>query len=513
MKKSLLLKLFSTALICTLVISGLSGCNSKETEVGRENSNIVFGTTTEPSTLDPHVQSGIASRIIKQNLYRGLLGYQPDNSIGMEIAEDYSVAEDNITYIFKIKNNAKFHDGSDITSDDVKFSIERIIEEKTEASLGDKFRDIISKCEVVNDKTINIILKSPYAPFAELLALPEAAIVSKTYCNTHNNDLSLEAMGNGPYKFVSWTSGKDIKVTAFDKFYKKGKPENSGIDFVFYPDDLSRVSALKAEDVYIIDNVPLQDAKELENLEGFKVNSSESSVSALKLNCKEGPLADYKVRQAISYAIDREKIAGITGEGDVLYGFPSLNGQKYENYFSNNVELAKNLLTEAGYSEGFKLRLVAASTYDFQKQIAEAVKEDLKNVGIDVELEILSWSESNNRLNEEDYDIIIAEISSDMMDMDWYTNYFDSKKSKINKAPGFSDEKIDELLEKGRSTLDTAEREKIYTEVREMLLELSPYIFIEYRNKYFAELNYIEGFESMNTVSGRMLEDTYIIQK
>ena len=172
-KKILLLVL--AVILAATAIAGCAGTNTSQTTYQttsttatgstttavEKRNELVVGISADPSTLDPMVQSGQATRLIKSNIYRGLLAYQVDGKIGNEIAESYSIADDNITYTFKIRANAKFHDGSDITAEDVKFSIERILDEKVGATFRADFLKVIDKCEVVDPKTVKIILKAP----------------------------------------------------------------------------------------------------------------------------------------------------------------------------------------------------------------------------------------------------------------------------------------------------------------------------------------------------------------
>lgn len=533
MKRHFYHKIFSLALIAVMTMSFVTGCGQKQQapsnsdgkkdELVKKN-ELVVGISADPSTLDPMIQSGQATRLIKMNLYRGLLAYQPDGKIGYEIAESYQVSEDNKTYTFKIKPNAKFHDGSDITAEDVKFSMERILDEKVGATFRSDFKNVLDKCEVVDNKTVKIILKKPSAPFIDLLTLPESAIVSKKWCESHNNDLNANPMGSGPYKFGSWDKGREIIVNAFSDFYKKGKPESKGIRFVIIADATTRANALKTNEVDLIDYVASKDVIAFEKEKGIKVDISEAPFMCLQINSKEGPLANPKVRQAIAYAMDREGVinTAFMGRGTPIYGFPTRVGQnnydgKYDNYFKTDLEKAKQLLAEAGYPNGFKTKVLSSSTYDFHKQTAVVVQDSLKKIGIEAELELPDWSTRIERSNRGDYQILVSGTAGNIVDMDWCTNYFASGEPRMNSAAWFADAEVDKLLEEGRTTLDTAKREEIYDKLRKRILDLSPFVFINYREQCFARNENVEGFTNLDGVltynSGISLENTYVKEK
>jgi len=529
MTRCYLKQVFMTLLVAVAAMFALAGCGGDNAADGSSSGaakadELIIGISADPSTLDPMVQSGQATRLIKMNLYRGLAAYEADGKIGMEIADSYEIAPDNVTYTFKIKPNAKFHDGSDITAEDVKFSMERILDAKVGATFRADFQKVLDHCEVVDNKTVKIILKEPCAPFLDYLTLPESVIVSKAWCETHNNDLNSNPMGSGPYKFVSWDKGHEMMVAAFEQFYKPGKPESKSIRFVIAPDDTTRVNALRTGEVDLIDYVPAKEVKALLNDQKFTVDISEAPFMCLQFNCKEGPLANPLVRRAIAYAVDRQGVidAAFVGRGTPINGFPTRKGQnnydgKYDNYFSYDVEKAKSLLAEAGYPNGFKVKILSSSTYDMHKQTAIVVQDSLKKIGIDAQVELPDWSTRIERSNKGDYEIMVSGTAGNIVDMDWCTNYFASGEPRMNSSAWFADEKVDSLLREGRVTLDTQKREAIYDQLRDRLLELSPFVFINYREQCFARGKYVQGFTNMDGIltynSGISLENTYAGKK
>lgn len=528
MKKKILILLA----LFTMIVS-LAGCNGNETENGNANEDttnetvntggnirdeLIIGLSAEPATLDPHIQSGQATRLIKQNLYRGLVGFQADEKIDMEIAESYEISDDNLTYTFKIKSDAVFHDGSPITAEDVKFSIERIMDENTGATFGNDFRLVVDSVSVVDDKTVDIKLKAPTAPFIEMLTLPESVIVSKQWVE-NGGDFNENPVGNGPYKFVSWEKGREILLTKDDNFYKSDKPKTNNLRFTFIPDATTRSNALRTEEVYLIDYVPSNEVIAFEKEPGIEVDISEAPFMMLQFNTEEGPLSDARVRRAIAYAVDRQAVidTAFMGRGTPLYGFPTRVGQngydgKFENYFSHDIEKAKELLAEAGYPDGFKTKILATSTYEFHEKTALVVQDSLKQIGIEAEVELPDWATRIERSNVGDYEILVSGTAGNIVDMDWATNYYLSGPTRMNSSPGFSDPEIDRLLNLGRETLDEEERIKIYDEFRERALEQSNFVYLNYREQSFARRDYVDGFKNLDGIltynSGITLEDT-----
>lgn len=530
MKSKLWVKLAAGVLSAAMVIS-MGGCGSSTSSgtasgagssapAANKADSLTIGLSADPSTLEPMVQSGQAVRLIKMCMYRGLLAYESDGSIGDEIAESYEVADDNVTYTFHIRPNAKFQDGSDITAEDVKFSFERQLDASVSATFRSDFANMLDHIDVVDAKTVKFVLKQPCAPFIDYLTLPEAVIVSKAWCNSHNNDLNANPMGSGPYTLGSWDKGRQITLKAFDGFYKAGKPETKELDFVVTTDNTTRVNSLKSGEADLIDYVGANDATALEKDSNYTVDVSEGPFMCLQINCTKGPLANPKVREAIAYAVNRQGVidTAFMGRGTAMYGFPTIDGQngydgKYDNYFQYNPDKAKELLKEAGYPNGFDVKILSTSTYDFHKQTALVVQDSLKAIGINAEVELPDWSTRIQRSNTGDYDILVSGTAGNIVDMDWCTNYFQSGDTRMNSAPGFNDATVDSLLKQGRETLDATKRAAIYDQLRERILELSPFVFINYREQIFATSADVKGFVNLPGIltynSGITLEDTY----
>ncbi len=536
-------KVFNVLAMVIVLCTLLAGCSSKspaentaDSETGNSAeqtaaestgntsnaaSELVIGLSAEPTTMDPHIQSGQATRMIKQQIYRGLFSYgDGEESIHNELADSYEISEDNLTYTFKLKE-AKFHDGSDVTAEDVVFSIQRIMDEQTGATFGSDFRNVIESCTAVDEKTVQIVLKSPDAAFLELLCLPESVVVSEAWCESHDNDLNANPMGCGPYQFDSWDRGREIIVTASGDYYKE-TPKSSTIRFVFYTDDTTRANALRTGDVNLIDYVPAKEAIAFGSSQDVQLDVTVAPFMCIQMNCTKGsPLADAKVRQAIAYAVDRDGVisSAFMSRGVAIYGFPTIVGQTgydgaYDDYFSYDPDKAKALLAEAGYPDGFSCKLLATSTYAMHEQTALIVQDSLAKIGIDVEVELPDWSTRIERSNTGDYDMMISGTAGNIVDMDWVTNYYQSGDVRMNSCPGFGDELIDQYLSEGRETLDPDERAVIYNKFRERALELSPFVFLNYREQIFAYGNNVKGFNNLDGVltycSGITLENTYV---
>ena len=531
-------KLLSIALSLALSLGLLAGCgggNSSQTDGSQAASGsletaqpadgtvdtLLVGTSVEPSTLDPHIHSNVSTRFMLQNIYRGLVGYNLDGEIQCEVADSYEISDDNLTYTFTLKDNVTFHDGTPVTAEDVKYSFDRIMADDSTATYKSYFTGAGTTVNVVDDKTVEFVLAEPCAPFLEYLSLPESAIISKAWMEA-GNDIATSAMGCGPYQFVSWDRGLQIDVQGYDGYYKEGLPKTKNVSFIFYLDETTRNNALLTREVDLIDYVSATAVTQFEGNSDVSVYSRQGAFMMLEFNCKEGsPFADYRVRQAVAYAIDREAVieTAFNGRGEALYGFPTIAGQQgyngeFDNYFSRDLDKARELLAEAGYPDGFSCNILATSDYSFHEQTALVVQSSLAEIGIEVTADLPDWATRIERSNTGDYDMIVCGTIGKILDMDWATIFYQSGDVRMDASPYFADEEIDNLLYEGRTTLDETAREEIYQQFRERALELSPLVYICYREQAFVSGNYVQNFDflsgSLSQQAGICLEQVVV---
>jgi len=509
------------------ILSFLVACSGGGTEEqangssGKDKSggSLIFGLAAEPDTMDPYVQNGTHGRTVKLAIFRGLYNYNENGELEEELAESHTTNDDLTSYTFKLRD-AKFHNGDPVTAEDVKYTYERMLEPDSAATFKTEL-SIIDNIEVVDEKTITFNLSEPSAPFLHYTALPESVIVSKSYTEANKGNIDTNPMGAGPFKFVSWTQGSEIVLEKFEDFYKEGQPYLDKITFEFYTDENTRINALRAGDVDIVESIPWKDTESIANTDNLKLESANGPFMKLQFNTDFEPFSKPKVRQAIAYGIDRSAIinTAFSGRGEPIYGMAILEGymgydEKFTNYFEHDVEKAKELLAEAGYPNGFKAKLLSTSQYGMHEQTAIAVQAELKKIGIDVELELPDWATRINKNVEGDYQFLVAGTSGDITDGDWMSNFFTGGPARLNNSANFADEKIDSLLEEGRKEIDPEKREDIYHQLIERALELSPFVYLSWREQSYGMQENVNGFNNLDGFlsfqSGVTLEETYI---
>ena len=486
-----------------------------------EGKSLYFGISGEPSTLEPSINAGTPARTIRLAIHRGLLNYDANGGLSPELAETYSVSADGKAYTFKLRE-AKFHNGSPVTSADVKASFERILAPTSKATYKNEL-SVIESIAADDPKTVIFKLKTPFAPFIHYLALPESAILPAAWIRAEASNPNATPVGAGPFKFGSWSRGREIVVTKFSGYYKAGKPKLDEVHYAFYADENTRVNAIRSGDADIIDYVPWKDASTLEADSKLHLDSTTGPFMMLQFNTSFEPFSKPEVRKAIAYAIDRKVIinTAFDGRGTPLFGVAIPKGypgysQKAESAFEYSQAKAKQMLADAGYPNGFKARLLSTAQYGFHKNTAIAVQSELAKIGIQVELDLPDWTTRIAKNTKGDYDFLVAGTAGDITDPDWLSNFYygGTNLVRLNNSAHFNDPKINELLDAGRVAVDSAKRKSIYEAFVDRANDLSPFVYLMWRDQSYAVSNKVTGFKNMpgflSFQSGFTIEDASV---
>lgn len=466
--------------------------------------NLYVGLSVEPSTLESSVQAGTAARTVRLAINRGLLNYGIDGKLSPELAQSYSVSPDGKDYTFVLRK-ASFHDGSPVTADDVKATFAWLLSPTSRATYKGEL-GVIDSVEVVDPQTVRFHLKNVFMPFPHYLALTESAILPKAWLEKNASNPNAAPVGAGPFQFVTWARGREIVVRKFPGYYKPGKPGVDEIHFQFTADDDTRVNAIRSGDVDIIEYVPWKDIPALKADQDIRVLSTTGPFMMLQFNTHFAPFSHPEVRQAVSYAIDRSVVidTAFNGVGTPLFGLPIPKGApgydaKLEHTFSYNPAKARELLAQAGYPNGFKARLLATAQYGYHMNTAIAVKAELAKIGIDVDLDLPDWAGRMTKNNAGNYDFVVAGTAGDITDPDWLSNFFYGGQQlvRMNNSPYFDDSEINHLLDAGRTTLDPVARSQIYDDFARRALDLSPFVYLMWRDQSYAVRSNVSGFTNL----------------
>ncbi len=389
--------------------------------------SITVGMQLEPPNLDPTGGAAAAiDEVVYANVFEGLTRYRSDGSVAPGLAESWSVSDDGTVYTFHLRPGVKFHDGSDMTADDVRFSLDRARAEDSTNAQKALFAGI-EDVEVVDDLTVKITLAAPNGGFITNMAWGDAVIVAPETVE----HAATEPIGTGPFRFSRWIQGDRIELVR-NPGYWGDQPALAGATFRFISDPTAAFAAVMAGDVDAFPGYPAP-----ETLVQFKADprfqlliGSTEGETILSTNNKAGPLSDVRVRKAIAHAINRQEIidGAMFGYGTPIGTHFAPHNPDYVDLTENSAydpELSKALLAEAGM-EGLTLSLKLPPP-SYARRGGEIVAAQLRAVGIETEIANLEWAQWLEQVfRGKDFDLTIVS-HTEPMDINIYarpTYYF-----------------------------------------------------------------------------------------
>lgn len=443
----------------------------------------------EPPSLMIGISTNGPTQAVAGNIYESLLRYNDKLEPQPSLAKSWEISPDGLTYTFHLQDNVKFHDGQPMTSADVVFTANDFLT-KTQP----RWRNTMARVESVtaSDKqTVVFKLKAPFEPFIRSLNVAALPIIPKhIYHGTdfNTNPANEKPIGTGSFKFAEWKKGSYIKLVKNEDYYLPGKPYVDELIYQIIPDGASRAVAFETGTVDIlpggtVENFDIPRLKELPNTcsteKGWEYTSP---ISWLWLNNRTAPMDNPKFRQAIMYALDRDfaKEALWNGYGKVATGpfsskLPFYKDQEPKYPF--DPAKAKALLEEIGYN-GKPLRLLPLPYGETWQRWAEAVKQNLADVGIPVEIEATDVAGWNQRTANWDYDIAFTYLyQNGDPAIGVERNYLSSQISKgspWNNVEGYSNPEIDKLFQAAATAFPAWERQKLYDRAQAKLQQDVP---------------------------------------
>lgn len=402
-------KLLTVLLASALVVSA---CSSSSDDAGGSGGAITVAYQNDIATLDPAIGYDWQNWSIIKSLFSRLLDYEPGttNLVPDLATEMPKISADGKTFEFNIRDDVKFHNGRLLVAEDVKYSIERAVNPKTQSPGAGFFASIdgfdaassgkstdISGITVNSPTSITFKLSRPDATFLHVMAINFASVVPKEDAEKFGPDFGKNPVGSGAFKFTSWALGQKLTLDKNTDYYREGLPKLDQINFEVGVDPTVALQRLKNNEVDILgDSIPAANyiaEKENSDNEGLIIEGGQLQTGYVTLNVKIKPLNNVKVRQAVNHAIDKDRIVQIlNGRADAANQPlpPSMPGYDtgYKG-FAYDVTKAKALLAEAGLANGFSTELWTSNT-DPNPRIAQSIQEDLAKVGIKASIKSLA---------------------------------------------------------------------------------------------------------------------------
>ena len=449
--------------------------------------------------LDIYTSSSYSSSLIWEQVYEGLLRYTPEMRIVPCLAESYEVT-DPLTYVFTLRRGVKFHNGREMTSADVKYSLERVRDPDVGCPRA-HYIEAVDTIETPDDYTVIFHLSHPFSPLLSYVASSMLAIVPDGIAE--EVDLRTTLVGTGPFKFVENIPNTRTVVEKNPDYWQEGKPYLDGIEFIPLPEDRSRTDNIVTGNVDYADQIPQKDIDILKDNEDLRLEGGLATLyDFLFFNLRNPPFDNIKVRQAISMALDRKAMTNVVLYG---HGYAQTCGNIapwswafYDCglYDEPNPEKAKQLMVEAGYPDGFSAVLKCGAPYKAQIDAAQMVKEAIAPLGIEVEVVPVEWGTYlDDLLNTYNFEIAIVGWMGATDPDEWLYNHYHSE-GQYN-LWAYNNPRVDELLEEARMLVTNEERKPLYDEIQKTVAEEAPVAFFFLYEQYEAVRNNVKGYKHM----------------
>jgi len=521
--------------IClTLIVSSFSGCVEEEPE----EMVLIFGMAGDADKLDPADVTDGESISRTDNIFESLVEYTPGGTdIQPSLATSWDVSEDGLEITFNLRENVKFHDGTDFNADAVVFSFERQYNPNHEyhqygewAYWGYMFSDIES-VEKINDYEVIIHLKNPNAAMMTSLAMFTVAIVSPTNAEKWGEEAFKHPVGTGAFKFVEWVKDDHITLEANNDYWRT-IPKLDKIIFRVIEDPSARLLAIQAGEIH---GMEYPDPASFDLIKADTdlqlLTQSGMNVGYLAMNTGYGyydenengikdsdegwektpgyfePLTHKLVRQAINYAIDKQSIIDNLYKGTAIVaknGMPpfmlGFNDEIVD--YEYDPQMAKDLLTEAGYPQGFNTTLwvmPVSRPYMFDPpKIAEAIQSYLADVNINVELYQIDWSTYLEETENGNHPMCLLGWTGDNGDPDNFMNVlYGANSASIGTAGNvafYNNTIVQAKFSAALQTYDTDERDNLYQEAQVLIHEDAPFVYLAHATQNIVFLKNVKGY-------------------
>jgi peptide/nickel transport system substrate-binding protein len=471
----------------------------------------------EATNLDPHKVPAFTSHRVFELVYSTLTRLGPDLLVQPDLAESWVIAPDGKQISFRLRP-AKFHNGDPVTSADVKFTLERIVNPDTKAVARAWFLDV-DRIEASDPRTVVLHLKQPNVALLVYLAHPNASVVSQKVAQAAGGDLSRKehAIGSGPFRLAEWAPDNFMRFEAFREFYVQGQPYLDGIRINIVPDEAGLVAALrtKAADVALIADARV--AQTLGRESSVSVSAKPSlNYHLLFLNTKRKPLDNPKVRQAITLAIDRKQIIDTValGSGDqtgplppslTQYALPVTDHELYR----RDVGKARQLLQEAGVGPVSLTILTQTTEPVYAKDIAQIVQQQLGEAGIRVNIELLEFGQWVQRWLKADFDMAPG-LNSGQPDPDFYLFRYFTNDGNLNFVHSWQNDVSSDAIKRARTIADPARRRELYATAQRELVQGVPFVWLYVGRDCVGLQSSTKGFVHLPTGSIAYLRQTWL---
>ncbi|MEY8308816.1 peptide ABC transporter substrate-binding protein [Erysipelotrichaceae bacterium 51-3] len=505
----------------TSTADSTSGSTASATNTSSDKKILSVQIGPNPETLDPALNSAVDGGNMILTNFECLLTNDKDGKIAPGAAESWEVSEDGKTYTFKLRDGLKWSDGTPLTAEDFVYSWQRVCDPNVAAPYAETVLSMVEgydeaiagdieklNVEATDDQTFVVHLKDACPYFESLAAFATLSPVQKATIEANGDAWATDAstyVSNGPFYITEWVPSSYILMEKNPNYWDAENVKLDGIKFNLIEDSNAAYNAYNAGEVAMIKDVPTEEIPSLKDRDDFFVDPIIGTYY-VSMNTEKEPFTNKDVRKALSLAIDRDYLANTLMQGTYSPagnfmgpGWSDINGTDFvtnsnggEEFISTtdyegNLEEAKKLLADAGYPNGEGLPKITYTTNDagYHKAVAEYLQQAWKELGIDMDVDIVEWASFTPMRRNGDYEVArngwVGDYTdpSNMLDLLYSTNG--------NNDGKFSNEEYDKQMEISRTTLDEQERSNALHKAEEILMEEAGCIPLAYYNDFWLE--------------------------
>jgi ABC-type transport system substrate-binding protein len=477
-------------------------------EKPRTGGTLNIGIHADLYGLNPFVRMRSIDRNVRSLVYESLVTVDGKAEVKPFLAESWKISPDGREYSFVLRRGVKFHNGEEMTAEDIKWAVEYAKDPQHGASAKPHL-DGVESVRALDRYTVRFVLKKPQVSFLSGLGdLGVLFVLPKNSIPTGQTKVQAMPPGTGPFVFKEWRAGSHVAFERFKDYWRKGFPYLDRVVMKPVPDASARLAGLRAGDLHMITRVPSQWVVKIQRGEMADVAAAPAKYAGMRelyLNTTRPPFSNRKIRQAVAYAIDKQKIleGAYWGQGETAnerfykgsawnFGFPERK---------RDVAKAKALLNEAGY-KGEKIVFVSRQG---QEEVA-FIAPQLQEVGLNVVVETLEAGTYRGRTRSGDYDLSPgggdipadpAQIAVEFMCDEESVK----RKSRDNNRTGYCNKQLDALVEQADATLDAKKRKELFRKAFGILYEDVPEVFLAFEHRYFGVHPTVRGFVTDNNES------------
>ena len=465
--------------ICVLMPVFARGSSDTGRPAAAVPQDFIFGVDDGPAGLDPHMNTAFASIRVHKNIFSKLVMQDENMNYIPDLAERW-VEGPGDTYTFYLRRGVKFHNGREMVADDVVYSYNRMMDPNI-GSVARAYFAKVEKVEALDNYTVKFTLSGPDATFLLYVTSNYSAIIPKEAVEQYG-DLNNVPIGTGPFKFKEHIPGNRVVLERNPDYFIPGEPKLSTVTFAIMPDESTRLNALRTGAIHLATLPPSMLPLVSGNNDIVVREFGSGNYDYLGFNLDIAPFSDVRVRQAISLLVDRQEIkdtiydgyAQITGPVPITMTKWAVSVANNE-FYTPNVERARTLLREAGYPNGFDMKITAGITRQ-TTQVAELIVSQLARGGIRAEIEMMETAQYVAAWRARTHQTMIGSNGGGA-DPDRSIGLFFQSTSGTN-VWGYKNARVDELSDAGRLETNESRRFTIYQEAQNIVLRELPNLFL-----------------------------------